>query len=45
MLNIDSHKNIDTAIQKRPSQRKMIIFLKYHIRHCKNVCVGRYIMV
>ena len=45
MLNIDGYKNINKTIQKRPSQRKMITFLKHHIRHCINVCVGRFIMV
>ena len=46
MLNIDGYKkNINKTIQKRPSQHKMITFLKHHIRHCINVCFGRFIMV
>ena len=45
MLNIDGYKNINKTIQKRPFQRKMITFLKHHIRHCINLCVGRFIIV
>ena len=38
-------KNLNKIIQKRPYQRKMITFLKHHMRHCINVCIGRFIMV
>ena len=37
--------NANKTIQNCPYQRKMITFLKHHIRHCINVCVGRFIMV
>ena len=38
-------RNINKSIQKRPSKRIMITFLKHHIRQCINVCAGRFIMV